>query len=95
MANQTSVNGYTFTEAYGNLGAQVGQDVATAQQNQTAQQNLLTQATQARASASGVDLNVEAAQLLQFQQAYQAAGQLITTINNLNDTLINMMTVTQ
>lgn len=91
MANQTSVNGFTYTEAYGNLGAQVGQDVATAQQNQTAQQNLLNTATRARATASGVDLNAEAAELLQYQQAYQAAGQLISIVSGLGATLMNMM----
>lgn len=91
MASQTSVNGFTFTEAYGNLGAQVGQDVAVAQQNETAQQNLLNQATQARATASGVDLNTEATKLLQFQQAYQAAGKLISVIDSLGTTLMNMI----
>lgn len=94
MASQATVSGYTFTQAYGNLGAQVGQDVATAQQNQTAQQSLLSQATQARATASGVDLNAEAAKLVQFQQAYQAAGKLIGVIDSLGATLMNMMSAT-
>jgi flagellar hook-associated protein 1 FlgK len=94
LANRTSVNGFTFTQAYGNLGGQVGQDVAAAQQDQTAQQSLLNQATQARATISGVDLNAEAAKILQFQQAYQAVGKVVTVLNTLTDTLMNLMTVT-
>jgi flagellar hook-associated protein 1 FlgK len=95
LASQPTVGSFTFTQAYGNLGGQVGQDVATAQQDQTAQQNLLNQATQARATASGVNLNAEAAKLLQFQQAYQAVGKLVTVLNTLSDTIINMMSVVQ
>jgi flagellar hook-associated protein 1 FlgK len=93
LANQTTVNGFTFTQAYGNLGGQVGQDVAAAQQDQTAQQSLLNQAQQARATTSGVDLNAEAAKILQFQQSYQAVGKVVTVLNTLTDTLMNLMTV--
>ena len=94
LANQASLNGFTFTQAYGNLGGQVGRDVAAAQQNQTAQQGLLSQAQQARATASGVDLNAEASKILQFQQSYQAIGKVVTVLNTLTDTIMNMMTVT-
>ena len=94
LASQTTLSGYTFAQAYGNLGGQVGQDVSAAQQDQTAQQSLLTQATQARSDASGVDLNAEAAKLLQFQQAYHAVGRMVTVLNSLTDTLMNMIPVT-
>lgn len=91
IANQPVLNGATITQAYGNLGAQVGQDIATAQQEQTSQQSLVDQAQQARASATGVSLDAEAALLIQFQQAYQAAGQMVTTLNSLTQTLITMV----
>jgi flagellar hook-associated protein FlgK len=38
-----------------------------------------------------VNLNAEAAQLLQYQQAYQAAGTLFMTLNSLAQTVINMI----
>ena len=91
IANQPVLNGATITQAYGNLGAQVGQDIATAQQEQTAQQSLVDQAQQTRASATGVSLNTEAAELIQFQQSYQAVGQLVATLNNLTQTVIDMV----
>jgi len=91
LANQPVLNGATVTQAYGNLGAQVGQDIATAQQETTAQQSLVDQAEQNRSSASGVSLDTEATELIQFQQAYQAVGQLVATLNSLTQTVISMV----
>ena len=91
LANVPAVGGYTFTQAFGNLSAQVGSDVANAQQNQSDDQDLVTQAQQQRKLASGVDLNAEAAKVLQFQQSYQAVGQFITVLNSLTQTLLNII----
>jgi len=91
LATQPLVNGFTFTQAFGNLSGQVGTDVSNAQQDQTAQQNLLTQAQALRSSQTGVSLNAEAAKLLQFQQAYQAVGKLVGIIDSLTQTVINMI----
>ena len=91
IANQSVLSGATITQAYGNLGAQVGRDIATAQQNQTAQQSLVDQANQARATTTGVSLDEEAAELIQFQQAYQAAGQMVSTLNSLTQVVIDMV----
>jgi len=91
IANQPILGGSTITQAYGNLAGQVGQDVANAQQEQTTQKNLVDQVQQQRTSASGVSLDAEAAQLLPMQQAYQAVGQLVTTLNQLTQTVINMV----
>ena len=91
IANQPVLNGATITQAYGTLGGQVGQDIANAQEAQTSQQDLVDQAEQTRSAASGVSLDAEAAKLIQFQQAYQAAGQLVTTLNSLTQTLITMV----
>lgn len=91
LASAKVVNGYTFTEAYGNLGARVGRDVLNAQQSQDTQKNLLTQAQSLRASVSSVDLNEEAATLLQFQQSFQAVSKLVTVLDELSTTLIDMI----
>jgi flagellar hook-associated protein 1 len=91
LANATVTNGYTFTQFYGNLGSRVGSDVAGAQQDESQAQDQLTQAQTQRTSVSGVDLNEEATKLLQFQQAYQAVGKLVSVINSLTDTLMQMI----
>jgi len=94
LATQPVVNGFTFTQAYGNLSGQIGSDVSNAQQEQTADQNLLTQAQTQRTNQTGVSLDAEAAKLLQFQQSYQAVGKLVGVINSLTDTLMAMMPAT-
>lgn len=91
LANAAVVNGFTFTQAFGNVSAQVGSDVSNAQQNQTEDQDQVTQAQQQRQQVSGVDLNTEAAKLLQFQQSYQAVGQLVTVLNSLTQTLMDIL----
>ncbi len=91
LAGSASVNGFTFTQFFGNLGSRVGSDVAAAQTDQQQAQDQLTQAQSQRAAASGVSLNEEATKLLQFQQAYQAAGKLISVLDQLTQTTIDMI----
>ena len=67
------------------LGTQA-QQVNTAQTAQTAVNN---QAQQAVQSTTGVNLDEEAAKLLQWQQSYQAAAQVLTVANSLFTTLID------
>jgi flagellar hook-associated protein 1 len=68
-----------------NLGSQA-QQINTAQAAQTA---INTQATNAVQSVSGVNLDQEAANLLQWQNAYQAAAQAMAIGNTLFTTLID------
>jgi flagellar hook-associated protein 1 FlgK len=91
LGSKPTVNGATFIQAFGNLGGQIGRDLAQAQQDAAAQKDLVTLAQQQRADASGVDLNEEAAKLLQFQQAYQAVGKLVTVLDSLTQTVLNMV----
>ncbi|MEO8128409.1 MAG: flagellar hook-associated protein FlgK [Bryobacteraceae bacterium] len=84
-------NGFTFVEAYGNLAGHVGRDVAAAQSDQQTFGALLTQAQSFRSDSSGVSLDEEAANLIQFQKGYQAAAKLISVLNDLTDTLIGII----
>jgi flagellar hook-associated protein 1 FlgK len=93
LATTSAVNGFTFTQAFGNLGQQVGTDISNATNNQTEQQNLVTQAQAQRSAVSGVSLNEEAAKLLQYQQSYEAVAKVVTTLNSLTDSLMAMMPV--
>ena len=63
---------------------------ATQQANtaQTAQQAVVNQAQQAVSNVSGVNLNEEAANMLQWQQAYDAAAKVVTTANAMFNTLL-------
>jgi flagellar hook-associated protein 1 FlgK len=91
LATAPAVNGFTFTQAFGNVGQQVGTDISSATNNQTEQQNLVTQAQAQRALVSGVSLNTEAAKLLQFQTAFTAMSKVVSTLNSMTDSLMAMM----
>jgi flagellar hook-associated protein 1 FlgK len=70
------------------VGTQAQQYNATA----TNQENLTSALQTQKTSESGVDLDQEAAQLLSFQQAYQASAQFISTISQLTNQLMTTMT---
>jgi flagellar hook-associated protein 1 FlgK len=91
LATQPLVGGFTFTEAFGNLGAQVGRDVATARNEKSQYTDTLAQARQFRQEQTGVSLDEEAAKLLQFQQAYQAMGKLISVLSELTESVMNII----
>ena len=91
LAGAPTINGFTFTQAYGNLGGQAGRDIAQAKQDSVAQEELVNQARAQREAVSGVSLDEEAAKLLQFQQAYQAVGKLVSVLNSLTETVMQML----
>jgi len=66
-----------FAEDYSALIAQAGSNTRSALNDLSAQDAMLEQAIAARESVAGVNLDEEAANLLRFQQAYQAAAEVI------------------
>jgi len=87
MGQDASVAGSQPTTSFGGAYTQLVTQVANiAQQTgvmDTAQQNVIAQATHAQQSVSGVNLDEEAANLLRYQQAYQAAGKMMQIANTL------------
>jgi flagellar hook-associated protein 1 FlgK len=78
----------TLNGAYSQLVAKVGTLTHAAKINSSAQEVLFNQAKQARENLAGVNLDEEAANLIKFQQSYQAAAQAIAIASSLFDTLI-------
>jgi len=95
LQNQGIVNGQTPINAYSNLVFQVGNDVASAQSEEQGVTATVQQLQNQIGSISGVSINEEAANLVQYQQAYQAAAQVASVISNLTSTAINMVSTTQ
>ncbi len=84
------LNGSTSTigNVYGSLVANVGTRTRESELNQAAQETLLRQAEATRDSISGVNLDEETTNLLQFQQAFQASAQIISIADDLFQTLL-------
>jgi flagellar hook-associated protein 1 FlgK len=71
------------------LTADMGLQTRTAQVNRDAEAVVNADNLAARDSVSGVNLDEEAANMLRYQQAYQAAAQVISIANDLFNSLIN------
>lgn len=78
----------SLNDTYGQIVSSVGSLTQAAQVSSSAQQTLLNQAKGSREGLSGVNLDEEAANLIKFQQAYQASAQSIAVVKSLFDTLI-------
>jgi flagellar hook-associated protein 1 FlgK len=85
MENATA----SFQGAYGQLVGELGTQTRSAQINADAQGALLAQAQESRDAVSGVNLDEEAANLLRFQQAYQAIAQVISVADSTFQTLLS------
>lgn len=83
------LEGGSYQDIYGTLIERVGTKTSVSVINRDASQSVLTSTQDSIASLSGVNLDEEAAKLIQFQQAYQASAQLISTSQTLFDTLLN------
>jgi len=57
----------------------------------TSQQDVVTQTQALRQQISGVDLNAEATTLLQLQSSYQAASKMVTVIDSLTQTILQLI----
>lgn len=82
-------SGFSFTDGYGELVERVGTLTAQARMDSEATGAILKQATDNRDSLSAVNLDEEAANLIKFEQYYNASAQIIQVARSLFDTLIN------
>lgn len=89
LQGQSIVNGNTLDGAYAAVVANVGTLASTANTDQASKDAILNNATNAESSYSGVNLDEEAANLLRYQQQYQAAAQMIQTANSIFSTVLS------
>lgn len=79
----------SFSQSIGVATARVGGQASAAQRGAETAQALFTQAFNRNQETSGVNLDEEAANLLRFQQAYQASSRVVSTANTIFDTLLS------
>ncbi|TXI19801.1 MAG: flagellar hook-associated protein FlgK [Nitrosomonas sp.] len=91
QSSNTMENGSaTFQSAYGQLVSKIGNETRELEVTSKAQANLLAQTEQSIQSISGVNLDEEAANLLRFQQAFQASSKIIDISNTLFDSILRI-----
>ena len=89
-ATQSNLDGQTFGDSYGETVAALGDALSNANTqvtNQSAVSNMLS--TQ-QSSVSGVNIDQEMTNLIGFQRAYEASAELVTTVNQMMETLNEM-----
>lgn len=87
----SGTTGVSFSDGYGDLVQRVGTLTAQARLDGEATTAILKQATDYRDSLSGVNLDEEAANLIKFEQYYNASAQIIQVARSLFDTLISSL----
>lgn len=81
----------TPQDFYAGLVAGIGNDVENSDRNVTHSTEMTTQLDNYRESISGVNMDEEMVALIQFQNAYQAAAKIISAVDEILDTLMNMV----
>jgi flagellar hook-associated protein 1 FlgK len=90
VLDQGIVGGRKPVDACGDLVAEVGIRAQSAGSADEASKRALAQSESLRAEVSGVNLDEEAARLMQYQQAYQAAAKVLATARDVFDTLLQI-----
>ena len=80
----------TFTENYGGGVAQLGQSLSGVNTQLSNQQIVEQMLTRQRDSVSGVSLDEEMTDLIKYQRAFEASARLITIIDDLLETVVNL-----
>ena len=91
IQNTMSGSTTTYQTAYAQLVSFIGNTTRQISVTGDAQRALLTQSQDARDGLSGVNLDEEAANLIRFQQAYQASAKSLQIGSSLFDTLLGIM----
>ena len=89
-ANVDDLDSNTVEDFYADLVGDVGFDTSAATNTLNAQNQLLDQMQAERDSVSGVNIDEEMVNMLQFQQSYEAAARFISVAQQMTDTLINL-----
>ncbi len=91
IQNKEIVEGdMTFSEAYGRMVEEVGSITARAQINQDSSKVLLQNTQDSVNAVSGVNLDEEAAKLIQYELGYNASAQVISVARDIFNTLIGI-----
>ena len=90
LQGQNIVAGQTPVDYYSNTVSQLGSDIQQATIESNTQSAVVQQLQNQRNSISGVSMDEEAANLVRFQRAYQAAAKVVTTIDQMTQTVLNM-----
>jgi flagellar hook-associated protein 1 len=86
MANGTT----TYQGAYSQLVSDIGNKTRELEVTSKAQSSMVEQTMQTQQNLSGVNMDEEAANLIKYQRAYQAAGKALQIAHTMFDTVLSI-----
>lgn len=87
------ISGATLEDYFRSIIGAVGIDAQGVQRGQRTEESLIAQLKNLRDSSSGVSLDEEMTNMVRYQQGYQAAARMVTTLDGMLDTVVNRMGV--
>jgi flagellar hook-associated protein 1 FlgK len=91
LRDQVIFDGTSLTDGYAGLISQIGFRSQSASYSAQVSGSIASNAEKNRSGASGVNLDEEAAKLLEYQQAYQASAKMVQIAQSIFDTLLQGM----
>jgi flagellar hook-associated protein 1 FlgK len=92
LANQSmsGLNNQTLSQNYSEAVGSFGSSLQSVNEQLSSSTSVAQMLSTQRGSTSGVDTDTEMTNLLQFQKAYEASAELVTTVNEMLQTVVNM-----
>jgi flagellar hook-associated protein 1 FlgK len=88
--SQAALGNQTFSERYSGVVAKLGYALEGANEQVADHEAVKSLLTQQRASVSGVSIDEEMSDLIRFQKAYEASAKLISTVDEMLDTILSL-----
>jgi len=88
---QEGLGGRSLNQVYRGLAVAIGQHASNATRDLDVQSSFITSLEEQRQSLTGVNLDEEMTAMLVQQQAYQAAGRVVATIDEMMQTLLALV----
>jgi flagellar hook-associated protein 1 FlgK len=85
------IGGLSFTAYFGQLAGSIGAQLSTANNNASLYTQSVAQAQNLQTQLSGVSLDTEATNLIQFQKGYDATAKLVTVLDQITQSTIDML----
>jgi flagellar hook-associated protein 1 FlgK len=92
LANQSmsGLNNQTLSQNYSEAVGSFGSSLQSVNEQLSSSTSVAQMLSTQRGSTSGVDTDTEMTNLLQFQKAYEASAELVTTVNEMLQTVVSM-----
>jgi flagellar hook-associated protein 1 FlgK len=91
LNNQPVMNGSTISDSYNTLVSGIGNDKLASDQLMDSNQLVLQQLQDQRSSYSGVSIDEEMSNVIQYQRSYEASAKLITVADSMLQTILGIV----